>query len=290
MNKFHTPVLSTEVVSFFNPQPGARYIDATFGGGGHSKLILDRGSLVLGIDQDHQAITRARQLYTQPNLTLECGNFSSLSAIAVKHHFTPVAGIFFDLGVSSWQLDEPERGFSFTRQAPLDMRMDQTLQVTAADLVAALGKKELTKLFTLYGDERAATKIADLIIKNRAIKPITTTTQLAELISSMHPHTFRPKIHPATKVFQALRIAVNDELNSLKSALPQTLDLLKPNGKLAIISFHSGEDAIVKAFFKDQAAAGHLTLVTKKPLGPGTQELSANPRSRSAKLRLATKP
>lgn len=286
---YHMPVLLDPILSALTPTSGKKYIDATFGGGGHSQKLLEAGATVLGIDQDQDAIDHAQPLLKKyPELTLIKSNFSSLEQVAKKQEFDQVDGILFDLGVSSHQLDQGERGFSFSQAAPLDMRMDQSLGVTAADLIAALGEKELAKLFEKYGGEPRAKKIAQAIVRRRKIQPIVTTVVLAGLIDQVYRYK-RGKLHPATKVFQALRIAVNDELNTVEQTLPQAVRLLKPSGRLAVISFHEGEDRIIKHYFKDQAEQGVLEIITHKVIIPDEEEIKNNPRARSAKLRIAQK-
>lgn len=275
------------IVEAFKPELGKQYIDATFGGGGHASHLLDAGAAVLGIDQDQDAHHHAQALLQKyKRLKLEQANFTNLTAIAQKHNFTSIDGILFDLGVSSWQLDQRDRGFSFMGESHLDMRMNQDLSVTAADLLAALSAKELTQLFQLYGDEPQARSIAQAIVKQRNQRPLTSTTQLADLVSRVYRHR-RGKLHPATKVFQALRIAVNDEINALKDTLPDTLSLLKPGGILAVISFHEGEDRVVKQFMRHQAESNQIEILNHKVIIPDDIEQANNPRSRSAKLRLA---
>lgn len=284
-NSYHLPVLLTEIVKHLDPKSSMRFIDATFGGGGHATALAQKGAQILGLDQDQDAIDRFTDLSDTPtNITLVHSNFSQIGTVAKQNGFDQVDGILFDLGVSSWQLDQPDRGFSFQSDSALDMRMDKNLAVTAADLLAALSAGELEKLLKVYGDEPKARQIAQAIVTTRTRTPITTTNQLARIVEKIHSH--RGKIHPATKVFQALRIAVNDELNSLKTSLQQSVELLKPGGIIAVISFHSGEDRIVKHFLNNHP---HLTPTTKKPITPTQSEINQNHRSRSAKLRLAHK-
>lgn len=263
MNGYHIPVLLNEVLQALSVKPGEKYIDCTFGGGGHSKAIEQAGGIVLGIDQDPEAQAPVR------------GNFAHLKEIADMAGFHPVSGVLFDLGVSSHQLETDYRGFSFNKEAKLDMRMDQTIGLTAADLVNAGSEKELANLFFKYGEEQDSRKIAKAIVENR---PIQTTNQLAKIILRVSHRGKNDRTHPATRVFQALRIAVNDELNSLEAALPQALELLKPGGKLAVISFHSLEDRIVKNFMKKSLL-----------IRPTEQEIENNPRARSGKLRVMEK-
>ena len=280
----HLPVLLDEVIEFLAVKPGGKYLDATLGGGGHTQEIIRRGGQIFGIDQDPQAIKIANQRLHPTHAKVVLGNFADLETIAWEHGFTTVDGILFDLGVASFQLDTAARGFSFQADAPLDMRMNPDLAVTAADLVNALGRKELTTLFTKLAQERLAAPIANAIVEFRRLRPITTTGQLAALVERIYGRR-RGKLHPATKVFLGLRIAVNDELNNLKAALPQAINLLQPGGRLVVISFHEGEDRIVKQFFKTLSLTHQGTILTKKPLSPDLEEIIANPRSRSAKLR-----
>lgn len=285
---YHESVLLQETVIAVAVKKGKKYIDATLGGGGHTKELLRLGAKVLGIDQDEDALNFVHSHIGDSRLTTARGNFGSIKEIAVRNDYPQVSGILFDLGVSSFQLDTPERGFSFLKEAPLDMRMDNRRQVTAADLVNGLTKHELVEVFTKLGEENFAQGIAQKISKHREVEPITTTTQLAELIAKGYPGK-RDRIHPATKVFQALRIAVNDELGSLRDALPQAIELLESKGRLAIITFHSLEDRIVKHAFIDFEKQGLGHVITKKPIYPTGVEEDANRRSRSAKLRVFEK-
>ena len=299
MKSFHRPVLLKETIEYLSVKKGEQYIDATIGGGGHSLEICQRGGKVLGIDCDPEAIEAARRRLstaclvpphrrgsTSSSWQLVQGHFEHLKSIAQKEAFTQVSGILFDLGVSSHQLETADRGFAFSRSGPLDMRMDPSLQVTAADLVNGLTKKELEELFSKLGEERYSQRIAKAICQFRKRKPIKTTQELSEVISQVVP---RQKINPATRCFQALRIAVNDELNNLRKALPQAQELLKPGGCLVVIAFHSGEDRIVKQFLKQKSEDGKMKILTKKPIRAEILEVKNNPRSRSAKLRAAEK-
>lgn len=308
MNDYHTSVLLQEALAFLDIKPGKKYIDATLGGGGHTREILALGGEVLGIDQDPEALEYVLGNTKSPKLTLVQGSFEFLLEIAQRNKFLNCAGVLFDLGVSSHQLETASRGFSFRESGPLDMRMNPDLGVQAKDLVAALTEKELEELFTKYGEERWAKKIAQKIVNSRLSTPIQTTSELASLIEqtvgfptspprlrsglrgagASSPRTSRV-IHPATRVFQALRIAVNDEINSLKTALPQALAILGPKGRLVVISFHSLEDRIVKNFFREEESKGTLEILTVKPLEASGEETETNPRSRSAKLRAAAK-
>ena len=285
---YHTSVLLQETIAQLRVAAGKQYIDGTIGGGGHAGAILEKGGLVLGIDVDSDALANIKKNYQLPianaQLILTKGNFKDIDTIARENEFESVAGILLDLGVSSHHFDEPERGFSFGHEALLDMRMDKDLRVKAGDLVNVLTKNELIELFTKLGEEPFARPIATHIIEARKIKPITMTTELAEIIKKAVPYA--KKINPATKVFQALRIAVNDELNNLTEALPKAVTLLESGGRLAVISFHSLEDRIVKRSFLEFAADGLGTIITKKPIIPENNEIKANSRSRSAKLRV----
>jgi len=298
MAKFHEPVLLKEVTKYLKVKRGEKYIDATLGGGGHTAAFLKLGGNILAIDCDPEAIKAAR-LYLASACPpgkhffwrLVSGNFKDLYQLAKKEKFLNVSGIFLDLGVSSYQLEKGERGFSFNWEGPLDMRMDPNLKVTAADLVNGLNKGELNELFAKLGQEHYSRRLAEAICRARKLKPIKTTEELVEIINKSLPAKVkkRSKLHPATRVFLALRIAVNDELNNLKKVLPQALELLKPKGRLAVISFHSGEDRIVKRFLKTAAEHGDLLIITDKPVRPTAEEIEKNPRSRSAKLRVGEK-
>lgn len=289
--KFHQPVLLDEVVRFLNIDKNSQYLDATVGGGGHSEAILKAGGQVLGIDWDPAAVSFAKERLSQvcPKASWQVvqGNFSRLEEIAERHGFRQVSGIIFDLGVSSHQLDTVERGFSWQKEALLDMRMDPALAVTAADLLKILSKKQLNELFTRFVQEKRARAIAEALVRARNVKPITTTKQLADLV--MRVYDDRRKIrhlHPATKVFLALRLAVNSELSNLAAALPSAVRLLAPGGRLLVISFHQTEDRLVKNFFR---ANRHLKILTKKPVKPSSEEIKVNPRARSARLRVGEK-
>lgn len=289
MSEYHVSVLLQEAVDGLNVQAGQKYIDATLGGGGHSAEIIKRGGIVLGIDQDKDALTHVENNFQfsilNSQLKLAKGNFANVDQIAKENGFENIHGILFDIGISSHHVDTHERGFSFLRNAPLDMRMDASSAVTAGDLVNGLTKGELQELFIKYGEEVHAKKIAEVISKARVEKKIETTGELAAIVKRGYPPGFY-KIHPATKVFQALRIAVNDELNSIKDALPKALELLIPGGRIVVISFHSLEDRIIKETFNEFVREGKGKLVTEKPIVPSEQEVENNRRSRSAKLRI----
>lgn len=294
--EYHVPVLLREVIRGLNVRRGKKYIDATLGDGGHSFEILRLGEDVLGIDRDPEAIEYVERNWKlevgswKGRLTLVQGNFVHLKEIAIENGFNKVAGILFDLGVSTQQLLTDERGFSFNSDAELDMRMDPSLAVTAADLINGLHEKELYELFNKYGEEFHAWAVARAVVQQRRLKPIRTCRELAEIVGNVRGlRKVRGKLNPATRIFQALRICVNDELNNLKAALPQAIDLLERNGRLVMISFHSLEDRIVKNFFKEREAAGVLKILTEKVIRPGEKEMMINPGSRSAKMRIAEK-
>ncbi|MBI4039578.1 16S rRNA (cytosine(1402)-N(4))-methyltransferase RsmH [Candidatus Daviesbacteria bacterium] len=283
---FHQPVLLAESVDYLNVTKGRRYIDATLGGGGHTWEILKRGGLVLGLDVDEAAITYCQERFGQEeNLVVKQGNFAKIADIAGSAGFDQVEGILFDLGLSSHQLGAAERGFSFAKDGPLDMRADLSLGVKAADLVGVLSKKELYELFQNYGQDPNSWRVANYIVSQRRIEQIISTRQLAGIIETATGKT-RRKIHPATRIFQALRIAVNDEIGNLKLGLSGAMAVLKKDGKLVVVSYHSLEDRVVKDFFKSQK---NLRIVNEKPILPTREEIEINPRSRSAKMRVAEK-
>ena len=305
---YHTPVLLDEVMHFMAPQKGKVIVDGTLGGGGHTEAMLKAGARVIGVDQDAQALAFAKDRLESygESFTAVQGNFSQLPEILAEEGVQKVDGILVDIGVSSWQLDASERGFSFSKEGPLDMRMDQRGAQTAADLVNTLSEQELKTIFREYGEERAAGRLARSIVQRREQKLFTTTTDLADFINTVIPRKKGPqgKIHPATRVFQALRIAVNDELGALRRFLENAAGLLNPGGRLLVISFHSLEDRMVKQFFK-HASQTHIDrkewpaprpnpdfqyrLITRRPVIANDEEISGNKRSRSAKLRVVEK-
>jgi 16S rRNA (cytosine1402-N4)-methyltransferase len=288
MNNTHITVLLTEAVEALQVKQDAWYVDGTFGRGGHTRQILQKGGQVIAFDMDAEAIAFGElefaQEIAQGKLILIRSNFDELA----KHVTTEVQGILFDFGVSSPQIDQPERGFSFQHDVELDMRMDDRLGVKAKDLLALLSEKQLTEIFVEFGGEHEAYKIAKAIVAKRQKQPITTTQQLATLIqeTKKERHTH---LNPATKVFQALRIAVNSELDSIQTVLPQALKLLASGGYLVTISFHEGEDRLVKTSFRNWQKQGWGEQVNKDVLIPSETEISQNPRSRSAKLRIFRK-
>lgn len=294
--EFHKPALLKEAIDYLNVKPGEVYVDATVGGGGHSLEILKRKGKVFGLDCDHEAIACAgkrlviRQVCPLNAFRLVQANFGNLEQVLKDYHVTSPAGILFDLGTSFHQLKSKGRGFSFQEDEPLDMRMDKNLKVTAADLIAGLGPKELNELFYKLGEEKYSRAIAHAVLDARRKNQIKTTRQLAEIAQEVYKkYRVKSKIHPATKTFQALRIAVNDELNNLKDALPQASRCLTKRGRLVIISFQGLEDEIVKNFFKSEEKNKILKILIKKPVKPGQEAIKINPNCRSAKLRAAEK-
>ena len=289
--KYHRPVLLQKTIEFLDPARGKLFIDATVGGGGHAFELLKRGGKVLGIDRDPEAIKHIKKSQKlkakSQKLVLVCGNFSQIGEIAKSEGFSQLSGILFDLGVSSHQLEEARRGFSFIHEGPLDMRMDPNLNVRAFDLVNNFDKRRLNEIFKTYSQEELSWPIADAICRARQVKAIETTTELAKIVEAVYARHIKRKnkrIHPATKTFLALRLVVNSELLNLEDSLPQTVDLLEIGGRLVIVSYHSLEDGIVKRFFKQES---RLKILTPKPIGPENSEIEANPRARSAKLRVA---
>ncbi|MGD8398134.1 MAG: 16S rRNA (cytosine(1402)-N(4))-methyltransferase RsmH [Anaerolineae bacterium] len=298
----HIPVLLDEALSALRLRPGGRYIDATLGAGGHAAAILEASApdgTLLGLDADATAVAYAREILRPfgDRVTLWTSNFRHLQSVAAALTFDEVDGILMDLGLSSRQLADASRGFAFSQDGPLDMRMNREQGKTAADLVNRLPEPELADVLYYYGEERQSRRIARAIIGAR---PISTTGELAEAVTAAVGR--RGRIHPATRTFQALRIAVNDELDALAEALPQARDLLRPGGRLAVISFHSLEDRIVKRFLREAARdcvcppelpvcicehEATLNIVTRKPIRPSEEEIRVNPRSRSARLRVA---
>ncbi len=315
----HFPVLADEVLTGLNVQPGGRFIDGTLGGGGHTQLLLQHTRLtrteaqrhssadgqVLGLDVDPAAIRRVRKRFpgeiSAGRLSVAQAPFDQIERTARQHGFTEVDGILLDLGLSSFQLDTPARGFAFRYDGPLDMRFDPSTGSSAAELINNFSWEEIADILYQYGEERQSRPIARAIVASR---PVSTTTELADIVSRAVRSRGRQKIHPATRTFQALRIAVNDELGQLTRAMTQIPALLRPGGRIAIIAFHSLEDRLVKEWMRDNARtfrpdptlpAGRqeqipvLAICNKKPIVPAAAEIAENPRSRSAKLRIAEK-
>lgn len=294
----HKPVLLKEAIEGLKIREGKKYIDATVGGGGHTWEVVKRGGLLLGIDRDPEAIERLKlkfkkekQQLKSKKLILAQGNFANLKEIAGKHDFRRVGGVLFDLGMSSWQIEKSGRGFSYLRDELLDMRLNpQEQKITAADILNQATKEELYEIFSKYAEEERALPVASALVRAR---PIETTVQLSSVIERVGG-----KMGTKARIFQALRIAVNNELENLKKALPQAVNLLEPGGRLAVISFHSLEDRIVKLTIRNYPPTprlrrrGEIAILrnlTKKPIRPKFEEIQENPRARSAKLRIVEK-
>jgi 16S rRNA (cytosine1402-N4)-methyltransferase len=286
--------MKEEVIQLLNPKPGENFVDCTLGEGGHSMAILERNKprgKVLGVDSDPEILEKlelkVKDTEFAERLILVCENFANLGAVIKKYDFKPVSGVLFDLGLSSWHLEESGRGFSFLRNEPLDMRYNPSNALTAEAIVNFWSLKEIEKILRLYGQERFSRRIAEEIVKSR---PLKTTVDLVMAVERATPNWYhRGRIHFATKTFQALRIAVNSELENLDKALPQALDIMESGGRLVVIAFHSLEDRIVKNFMRNKAKEGALKILTKKPVRPSREEVAENPRSRSARLRAAVK-
>ena len=305
MDAPHRSVLYKEIIHALQPRNGGRYVDGTLGAGGHARGILEAcapDGRLLGLDVDPQALAIARKTLApyEHRIHLAQASYTSLSEQLADLGWDTVDGIVLDLGASSMQFDTPERGFSFLQDAPLDMRFGPHLEQTAADLVNKLSERELADLLYNYGEERDSRKIARAIVKAR---PLHTTRELVAAIESVSPRR-GDRLHPATRTFQALRIAVNEELASIEAVLPQVMAALRPGGRVAVISFHSLEDRIVKDFFREQSRdrvnppyeqiyeverKATLKEVNRKPITPSDEEIKENPRARSAKLRIAEK-
>ncbi|MFN3265391.1 MAG: 16S rRNA (cytosine(1402)-N(4))-methyltransferase RsmH [Deinococcales bacterium] len=274
----HLPVMPCEVLAALEPSEGKVFVDGTLGGAGHTRLLLLAGAAVIGIDQDPFALQRAKQAGLE-RLEVRAGNFREMATLVQQ----PVDGVLLDLGVSSFQLDDKTRGFSFHEDAPLDMRMSQHGE-SAADVVNTLEVEDLARIIFEYGEERHSRRIARAIVEEREKTPFVSTVQLANTIKRAYPGQHARGIHPARRTFQALRIYVNDELGALKDGLSAAKQILKQGGRLAVISFHSLEDRIVKQFTRNQ-----MQPIYKKPIEASEEEIAKNPRSRSAKLRVALK-
>jgi len=310
MNYHHVPILLDKVIEILNPKPGGVYVDATLGGGGHFKEIIKHAEFqgtFIGIDQDETAILNARETFSEYScdIRLVHDNFSNIKNIIRDNNINKIDGILFDLGVSSHQLDEGSRGFSYKQDAELDMRMDRRMPLSAKDVVNRMPREELKRIIKEYGEEPWAGRIADFICKRRKQREITTTGELVQIIKDAIPAKARRKGgHPARKTFQALRIYVNKELEILESSIKDAVDLLNPAGRICVITFHSLEDRIIKDTFKFLATdcicpkealvctCDHIKIIkilTSKPIYPSQAEIDSNPRARSAKLRAAEK-
>jgi 16S rRNA (cytosine1402-N4)-methyltransferase len=308
----HQPVMVDRVADLLRPRPGGTYVDATLGLGGHAERLLEASApdgRVVGLDRDPAALALARDrlAWAGERLQAVAASFTDLGAVAGRLGLEAVDGVLYDLGVSSLQLDEADRGFSYRADAPLDMRMDPTTGITAAEVLATYPRAELARILRDYGEERFAGRIARALDEARRRAPITTTGQLAELVKTAVPAAARRTgPHPARRAFQALRIEVNRELDALRASLPQAIDLLAPGGRLVVLAYHSLEDRIVKQALADAAgrtapaphrlpveppaaAPARVTVLTRRPERPAPAEVAANPRAESAKLRAAEK-
>ena len=290
----HIPVMLEEVMEFLNPKENDVVVDGTLGLGGHAEVILKRigpAGRLIGIDRDEMSLGMAKQRlrpYLEQTRFVH-GDFRDLDRILSDLGITKVNGILLDFGISSFQLDDPQRGFSFQTEGPLDMRMDQNNPFSAFELVNSLSEKELAVILRDYGEERWHNRIARTIVRQRSARPIATTGDLREVVlkAVSSKKGKGERLHPATRTFQAIRIAVNRELESIDIVLKKCVDLLVPGGRIAVIAFHSLEDRIVKQQFRALAQEGKVKLVVKKPLRPGEKECQRNPRARSARLRIA---
>jgi len=302
---FHVPVLRDEVIELLKPELGKLFVDGTLGGGGHSEALLDAGADVIGLDQDLDALAFAKKRLARfgEKFRVAHANFAELDRVLDELGVAQIDGALLDLGISSWQLDTPERGFSFMKEGPLDMRMNAVgTSITAADIVNSASAEELARIFREFGEEPAARRIAAQIVRERSEKPFQTTLDLARAVESVTPR--RGKTHPATRVFQALRITVNREMDVLAQALERFTARLRSGARFGVITFHSLEDRVVKTFFKQRSTERLdrpewpaprpnpdfvFKLVTRKAVVSGTAEQTQNPRSRSAKLRVVEK-
>ncbi|MDD2689899.1 MAG: 16S rRNA (cytosine(1402)-N(4))-methyltransferase RsmH [Candidatus Omnitrophica bacterium] len=297
MHKFHIPVMLKEVLDYLTLSPGKIIVDATIGTGGHSKEILERilpGGRLIGIDRDQESLSVCRERLREYGNSCEFvhGNFVDTDIILERLNINKIDGILFDLGISSFQLEDPHRGFSFQQDGPLDMRLDRDSYISAYDLINNLNEEEISDLLWMFGQERWHNRIAHLLVEEREKHPIATTQQLANIVFRAMPHRYRHRfyrIHPATRTFQAVRIAVNRELEILEAAINKAIACLDRRGKICIISFHSLEDRIVKHTFRNAATQGQLNIITRKPITANPSEVEANPSSRSSKLRVAEK-
>ncbi|MFH1610538.1 MAG: 16S rRNA (cytosine(1402)-N(4))-methyltransferase RsmH [Patescibacteria group bacterium] len=297
MSTVHKPVLLKEVLEYLNPQLGQNFIDCTFGGGGHSLAILEKISpdgQLLAIDANEQVKELSRKIVGPAygrNFKLITDNFVNLKQIVKAHFKNDVSGILLDLGLSSDQLEKSNKGFSFQKEESLDMRFNKEQEWTAADILNFYSLEDIYDVLKNYGDYPRARHLSERILKQRKLKKFKNTSDLVDLVLEVSPRQWKDKTHPATKVFQALRIAVNNELGNLEDVLPQAVEILESGGKLVVISFHSSEDKIVKTYFKEHGRGENkiLNILTKKPLVPTQEEIKDNPRSRSAKMRVVEK-
>lgn len=290
----HIPVLLNEVIENLNPKPNENFIDCTFGFGGHSRAILEKtapNGRVLGIEWDQEKLgTQNEKLKIESRLKVVNDSYANLKEIIERENFYPINGILLDLGISSWEIENSQRGFSFRKDQPLDMRFSEKNSLTAKEIINKWSEQSLAEIFSQYGQERFASSIAKKIVEIRVKNPIETTFALVDAVIKGFPKTYKfGKTHCSARVFQALRIAVNSELENLKTVLPVCLEIMQNNGRLVVISFHSLEDGTVKRFFKENEKNNRLKIITKKPTCPTGQEKRDNPRASSAKLRAIIK-
>jgi 16S rRNA (cytosine1402-N4)-methyltransferase len=293
--KLHVPVMLQEVLEYLKLAPGQIIVDATMGTGGHSLEILKRitpGGRLVGIDRDENSLAVCRQRLAEfkNNTEFVHANFADLDQVLASLGIDKIDGIVFDLGISSYQLKDAQRGFSFQEEGPLDMRLDKSSYISAYDLVNNLNENEISQILWNFGQERWHNRIAHLLVQERRNEPIATTKQLANLVMRAIPHRYRRsyyRIHPATRTFQAVRIAVNRELEILENAIKKAVDILRKQARICVISFHSLEDRVIKHTFRALAADGLIDIITAKPLTPGFGEIEVNPSSRSSKFRVA---
>jgi 16S rRNA (cytosine1402-N4)-methyltransferase len=295
--RFHIPAMFDEVMNYLSLRAGKIIVDATIGTGGHSKGIIERilpGGRLIGIDRDQESleVSRRRLQDSSDSCAFVHGNFIDIDKILKNLNIKKVDGIIFDLGISSFQLEDAHRGFSFQCEGPLDMRLDRESYISAYDLVNNLNEEEISTLLWNFGQERWHNRIARLLVQEREKQPIATTLELANIVFRSIPHRYRYKhyrIHPATRTFQAVRIAVNRELETLELAINKAIAILEKKARICVISFHSLEDRVVKLNFRRASLEGLIDIITPKPLVPSQSELDSNPSSRSSKLRVAQK-
>jgi len=293
--KIHIPVMLGEVIEYLKLSPGKIIVDATIGTGGHSRGIIERimpGGKLIGIDRDEDSLAVARQRLSDFHSACELvyGSFSDIDEILKNLDIKKIDGVLFDLGLSSYQLDDPERGFSFQHEGPLDMRFDRKSFVSAYDLINNLNEEEISSILWTFGEERWHNRIAHLLVEERQRRAITSTRELSDIVVKAVPYKYRNyRIHPATRTFQAVRIAVNRELETIGVGISKAIELLDKRGRICVISFHSLEDRIAKLSFRKFAAEGKIKIITPKPQIPKEAEIRENPASRSSKLRVAEK-
>ncbi|MFH0762750.1 MAG: 16S rRNA (cytosine(1402)-N(4))-methyltransferase RsmH [Candidatus Omnitrophota bacterium] len=293
--EYHIPVMLKEVLNYLSLGPGKVIVDATIGTGGHSQAILEKilpAGRLIAIDRDQESLAISRQRLKDfgASCVFTHGNFADMDIILENLNIKEVDGILFDLGISSYQLQDAQRGFSFRNEGPLDMRMDRKSYICAFDLLNNLTEEEISTMLWNFGEERWHNRIAHHLIRERQSQPISTTTELADIVARSIPPRYRHRhyrIHPATRTFQAVRIAVNRELEALETAINKAITLLSKDARLCIISFHSLEDRVAKFSFRRAFAEGLIKIITPKPLTPAQAEVEANPSSRSSKLRVA---